>query len=101
MFGLRNLVSREVDLMNQKIVDEELKDQFPHPLRDPSDIHQKIVCMFVRWYFTLRRDEIRESSLISIQEQGMRLQEMLPQVYPDKSGESAGWGFYKFHVRLN
>eukprot|EP00961_Rhodomonas_salina_P224736 3038164-Rhodomonas_salina.2 len=53
------------------------------------------------WYFKTRKTVQSESSIFTVSEMGLSLQQKLKQVFPERAGSSIGWKFPKFHAMLH
>ncbi len=72
----------------------------PH-VEDPCEEIIDVLLVFLSWFLLVRRKNLPASEVCSVTERGIALMEKLKEVFPEKSGEQAGWNFRKFHDILH
>ena len=72
----------------------------PH-VEDPCEAINDALLVFLSWFLSVRRKDLPASEVCALTERGIALMEKLKEVFPEKSGEQAGWNFRKFHDILH
>ena len=72
----------------------------PH-VEDPCEEIIDALLVFLSWFLLVRRKDLPASEVCSVTARGIALMEKLKEVFPEKSGEQAGWNFRKFHDILH
>ncbi len=71
----------------------------PH-VEDPCEEINDALLVFLSWFLSVFRKDLPASEVCALTERGIALMEKLKEVFPEKSGEQAGWNFRKFHDNL-
>jgi hypothetical protein len=85
-FLLKNFITEEVDMINQKMKE----NQVPHePVEDPSDAIQMVVNAFNDWYNLLRQPISTSRDFRELANKTNYIQKLCMLIFPDKSGKQS------------
>jgi hypothetical protein len=96
---MQNLIEPELAKMQEIWLENpHLQEEFPGGFLDPCPRFCTILESFSAWYFLARQRKHTESSIIQVARDGERLQLLLKEMFPHRSGKMDLYGFIVFKL---